>query len=181
MTDRFTDLSIDLETLGTVPGSVITQIGVAAFNADGHGPVFMDTFFVDPQSCIDLGMTVQWSTIKWWLQQSDAARSMFALAMGRKLEDALHQVNDFIRNFMQDGFTVWGYGATFDIALLECAYRAAKFAAPPWSYRQVACARTLCGAMQVERPKSAREHVGGEDAAAQAMLVQRCVAAGARP
>ena len=70
-----TDISFDLETLGVDPGCVITQIGACAFDVDD--PIAerqMFNTFVDPQSCLDLGMTIKWSTIKWWLVQPEAAR-----------------------------------------------------------------------------------------------------------
>lgn len=67
--------SLDLETMGTIPGSAIVAIGAVQFELDGKymlGRRFYRT--VDLASCIEAGLTVDGDTVMWWLGQSDAAR-----------------------------------------------------------------------------------------------------------
>lgn len=186
---QFSDLMIDLETLGTAPGSVITQIGLCAFNPRGSSSAAVreiqhELIHVNPQSCLDLGMTVSWSTIQWWLQQDEAARMTMARpAVFCGLPDALEQLDQFIIRSMAMGFFVWGNGSGFDVTLIEVAYRACNRAVP-WSYRNVRDQRTLvklapCAALQFPKPDVA--HDARADAIAQAEAVSLCIAAIERP
>lgn len=184
---QYTDLMIDLETLGTAPGSVITQIGLCAFNSrdPSEGAEFEGALIhVNPQSCLDLGMSVSWSTIQWWLQQDEAARMTMARpAVSCSLPDALEQLDQFILRSMAMGFFVWGNGSGFDVTLIEVAYRACNRAVP-WSYRNVRDQRTLvnlapCFSLKFPKPKVA--HDAREDAIAQALAVSLCIAAIEQP
>lgn len=61
-------IMIDVETLGTRPGSVVTNIGVCAFDieADGWADPGLE-IGLNPQEQIDLGFKVDWDTIRWWM------------------------------------------------------------------------------------------------------------------
>lgn len=60
------DVMIDLETLSTRADAVIAQIGVVGFNRHDRGAIRPGIQVrVDPQSCLDLGMKVDWSTLAW--------------------------------------------------------------------------------------------------------------------
>lgn len=173
--NRYTDLSIDLETLGTDPGSVITQIGLCAFSHN-HDVQSSINIWVDPQSCLDVGMKVSWSTIKWWMMQSDAARAQFVAPTVRAIGDALFQANEWIEERLDpDTMKVWGHGSCFDVVLLEDAYRRCNSVAP-WSYRNVRDLRTLVALAPpwIEKPKSETEHFAVDDARAQAHWIREC-------
>ncbi|POO54357.1 hypothetical protein CPJ18_02345 [Agrobacterium rosae] len=62
------DLMIDIETLGTAPGSVILSVGAVTFNAETGE--FGEGFYaaVEPQSAVDMGLTIDVSTLKWWME-----------------------------------------------------------------------------------------------------------------
>lgn len=62
-----TNIMLDLETLGTCPGSVILQIGAVRSNNGLERTITID-------SCLRAGLTVDGDTIGWWLRQSEAAR-----------------------------------------------------------------------------------------------------------
>lgn len=172
---RYNALSIDLETLGTAPGSIITQIGLCAFNDFGGELPPGHNIFVDPQSCIDREMTATWDTLRWWLQQSDDARNVLATTPGTDIKSALQLVRQYMDAHMTEHFTVWGYAANFDVTLLEAAFFLCSLPVP-WTYRQVRCARTLLAVTKgVDKPVSAREHVAAEDARAQAATVIECI------
>lgn len=181
---HFTDVSLDLETLGTKPGSVITQIGACAFNADepwwDSDTLLTQTYmsqqiFIDPNDCAKFGMQVEWDTIKWWMEQSEEARKALCTAVGVVgLFDALQDLTSFIRLHCRDDFRVWGYGANFDVVLLEDAFKRIN-RQPPWGYRQVMCGRTLV--RQVEgypRPAPRVAHIAEADAVAQAHWIADC-------
>jgi len=178
----FTDLSVDLETLGTEPGAVITQIGLAAFNSRPATQDIADTAItaqridVAPQSCLDAGMHVSWATIAWWLQQADEPRLEMARSKGQHIAVALSEVNNFIDGQMAEDFKIWGNGATFDIVLLEEAYRKVGLGVR-WGFRNVRDMRTLVAVTPEDKimwgvPITA--HDAMDDAKAQAETIRSC-------
>jgi len=81
----YSDLMIDLETLGVDHGSVITQIGLCAFNAgdDPDSPVESTSFCVDIAMSLNLGFKVQGNTILWWCGR--ATRPVPRLSIARRM------------------------------------------------------------------------------------------------
>jgi len=191
VTRPYTDLSVDLETLGTDPGAVVFQVGLCAFDARGpRDEVATALVRVHPQSLLDAGMTVSWDTIAWWLRQSDEARLAAAdVAEAVPLRLATHRATGFLREHFDFDFNgdpesearvecdVWGFGPTLDVALLEELYRRAR-APVPWDFRRVRCLRTLAAyAPEVPRPRPAIAHRADCDAEAQARWIRACVSA----
>ena len=179
---NFTDLSVDLETLGTEPGAVITQIGLAAFNArpnnEAEREIMGQLIHVDPQSCLNLGMHVSWSTISWWLTQDDEARKGMALAMGIPVSEALDLVDRTAQIGMVERFRVWGNGATFDVTLLNELYRI-SCRKVPWQFRDVRDMRTLVDITPEDKIKwgvAKVAHNAMHDAIAQAQTIRSCFA-----
>ena len=133
------DLMIDIETLGTAPGSVILSIGAIEFDANtgDYGREFYVS--IDPQSCIDVGMTMDFSTIKWWMDQSEKARSE-AFSGIVNVSVALDLLSDFVKSVGAD--RVWAKPPSFDHILTEAAYRICKKEIP-WHYKTPRDLRTL--------------------------------------
>ena len=74
-----THVSIDIETLGTAPGSVILTIGAVAFNRHGLIPErngILGTFYqrIDLDYSLRAGLTVDASTLRWWFSQPQATQ-----------------------------------------------------------------------------------------------------------
>lgn len=167
-------LMIDLETLSTSSTAAITQIGLAPFVLDrgdvARGGIRID---VDPQSCIDLGLAVDWPTMYWWLNQSDAARkSLPAPGKGLPLQDALRETSAYVQSLNAKRLFVWSNGATFDIPILAHAYRVSGLTAP-WRYDHARDTRTIqMLAPSAKRPQPKVKHDALQDARAQAVWVQ---------
>lgn len=130
---------IDLETWGTRPGSAITQIGAVRFTSKGITEEF--SVLVSLKSCMDAGLTVEPSTVLWWMKQADEARA------GMQESPATCSLDEALSLFV-DWFTrkpveaVWGNGAAFDNTLLVSAFEAVKLI-PPWDFRADRCYRTM--------------------------------------
>src|ERR1700685_2647763 len=64
-------IMLDLETLGTRPGSAIRSVGAAAFDLDGTDKPAGPTFYkkVKSMSCWVAGLTVDQDTLDWWSRQ----------------------------------------------------------------------------------------------------------------
>lgn len=150
----FNHVMLDLETLGTTPGSVIFAIGAVVFPSnvrlsDDWEPVTGFSIIIQRQSAIDAGLTEDSRTIAWWEKQDDAAYSALRIASAPPgsssalpIAVALH---DFADWFASLGAVagIWGNGAAFDLSLLAEAYRRCGFGSPPWNHRQERCYRTL--------------------------------------
>lgn len=129
---------VDLETLGNNSSSVIISIGAVAFDLDKN-ETFTDTFYsvIDPQSCVDVGLKMDVSTVMWWMKQSDGARKAFDKT-GNKLAGVLGAFS----MWYPEGAKFWGNGATFDNVILSNAYAACKIK-KPWGYADDRCYRTV--------------------------------------
>ena len=143
-------ISIDIETLGIKPGSVIASIGAVVFDPKAGVQTAEELLknsikiIIDIRSSIALGMGVSGDTISWWMQQSDAARNAtFNPKDKKELKSPSHAVESlrFFINKIEKPF-VWGNGANFDITLLESLMDEVNLSYP-WRYTKVRCLRTL--------------------------------------
>lgn len=161
------DLMIDIETLGTAPGSVILSIGAVAFDAETGE--FGGEFYVeiDPQDAARVGLTIDVSTVKWWTEQSaEAQKAAFGGHTG--LNAALLSLSAFVE--FQQPSRVWAKPPSFDIVLLESAYRAAQLTIP-WSYKTPRDCRTLFDLTGAVQPDVGTAHNALDDAKSQALGV----------
>lgn len=137
MTFKLADnnVMVDLETLGNGSHSVIISMGAVRFNETGLFDVFYRR--VDPQSCVDVGLRSDMSTIMWWMQQSDEARAAFK-EKGDHIADVLAE----FAVWMPRNACLWGNGATFDNVILSNAYKAVALP-QPWEFWNDRCYRTM--------------------------------------
>lgn len=131
-----TQVMLDLETFGTKPGSAIVSIGAVKFNDNE----ILDSFYerVDINSCITWGMTVDMSTILWWMGQPDEPRKEIIQA-GKPIGEVLFLFSRFVND---ENAEIWGNGSNFDNVLLSEAYRLNRITRP-WGYQGDRCYRTL--------------------------------------
>jgi exodeoxyribonuclease VIII len=158
-------IMLDLETMGTAPGSAVVQIGAVEFSIYKLGDPLLIT--ISLESCVAAGMRIDPSTVMWWMKQSEAARKSLALN-AVPIRDALQSFADYIG---KGKCCIWGDGAAFDNALLASAYRACRMALP-WPYSADRCFRTMKEVFPVERVVSEVEHNAASDAVAQAKQMQ---------
>jgi len=174
----FAEFSLDLETMNNVPNSPILSIGCVAFNSE-TGVIDIDNGFhmylsLDEQ--FRKGVMPSESTLLWWLNQSDAARS--------KQYDALRfspkaVLSDFISWMMKTiGDADWkeiqlyGNGSDFDVAIL--ANLMDKFDMKPcWPFWGARCLRTFKQGVGegLVLPEYGVAHDALDDAIKQAMVV----------
>ncbi len=158
------NLMIDLETMGTRPTSAIVSIGAVFFDERGLGEKFYCA--VNLESAMSYGLTVDGSTIMWWLKQSDEACK--ALDTKRTLDDALEDFTDYFLSFGGKDTNVWGNGSDFDNVLLSNAYRAVG-SQQPWSYWNNRCYRTMKSlAPSIKHERKGTHHNALDDAIYQA-------------
>lgn len=104
-----TKLMLDLETLSLKDTAAILSIGAVLFNNEE----IIDNFYVSVnlQSCIDKGMTIDESTLQFWLSQPEEARSI-AFEKGVSIEDAVESVTEwlYLDNRIDSIDEVWANG-----------------------------------------------------------------------
>lgn len=167
-------LMLDVETLSTATDAAVTQIAVVPFELDGSEvsePKL--NVRVDPQSCMDAGLRVDWSTVQWWMQQGREAQeaALPGPGVGVPLRTALELTEAYFRQFPRDT-KLWSNGASFDIPILDNAFRACNMQSP-WRYSAARDTRTLAMmALNVVRPAPEVQHDALSDAEAQALWVQ---------
>lgn len=168
---KYSDMMVDIETLGNGPRAAVIQIGLCPFNLETGeiGPRM--AYLVSP----DLRrFEADASTIAWWMQQNEAARLHVARCIdeGVSSAQALAHLNaHFAQHVDYDTVRVWALPPQFDLVILENVAR--EYGYPvPWKYNATRCLRTLetlSGATKEDRVKPEVEHDAGHDAQAQAM------------
>lgn len=172
-------IMVDVETLGVRPTSALLSIGAVEFNphSDRLGGKFY--YAIDPQECMDAGMTVDAGTILWWLKQSQEARDSISEGdYPRTFKGVLWKFSifcyDYPRQFPQKDIRLWCQGPSFDAVILENAYRACG-AKLPWAYNSPRDSRTIIEASGIDVtgiPFVGTPHHALHDAVHQAKVVQ---------
>jgi hypothetical protein len=158
---------VDLETLGTAVDSAFIEVGVVAFI--GSGEIATYSADVYPEG------SYSWETVRWWMEQTYNGTPPPGSAQPLSVERVLLEITDFMGKHGPVE-TVWSNGATFDIPILERAYRLRHFKLP-WSYKQPRDTRTLEDVcfqlgLSVPRPSPEHKHSALSDAKAQALWVR---------
>lgn len=141
VSETLNDLMIDLETLGTKVGSVITSIGAVQFDlrTGEVGKQFYQR--IDIQSSLNHGMKVDAGALKFWFEQPDHSR-LELTKDGMTLGEALYKFRVFLQELGTADLKVWGNSNRFDLGALESAYSAIKQEIP-WYFRNERDVRTL--------------------------------------
>ena len=141
---------IDLETFGTAKDSVILQLAAVQFSQDFHILAQFNEV-ISPESCQEAGLSIDLDTVMWWMTQSEEAKQKVVLQGARSpLKEALRRFHEWLPR----GTRVWGNGASFDLSILDTAYRKVGYQ-KPWSHLDERCYRTinsLVGRNHPERP-----------------------------
>lgn len=137
---------VDIETLGTKTGSVITQIGAVYFNrSTGElGEEMLVNVSID--DCLKNGLRVDGGAIKFWFEQPH--KDFLKAPVG--LSKALQLLRDF---YKRDTIT-WSH-ATFDMTqIAEAYYKLGQNC--PIPYRKMRDIRTLVDLANIEynKPKN---------------------------
>ena len=122
---------IDIETLGKAPDGAIIQVGVVQFEEKILRSYGFDVKPLPQQ-------TLDYSTVRWWMEQVKSG-----VAFPRRSVVSLeHLLTTVLPRLMVEPCEVWAKPPSFDLVMLEWAYRAIGVK-PPWSFRAHRCVRTL--------------------------------------
>lgn len=159
-------IMLDLETMGNGPNAAIIAIGAVAFDELGISSRFYKQASLS--SSVSLGLDCDPSTVMWWMQQSDEARSAFK--DNEKAEHICGVLAQFATWFCEvEGEEVWGNGAAFDNVILANAYRKNSIN-PPWKFWNDGCYRTIKSMHpDIELERVGTHHNALDDAESQAI------------
>lgn len=167
------DVMIDLETLATVPDAIVVSIGAIAFDIENG--VLGQTFYMAPSVSeqIENGRRLDPDTLKWWMNQSDAAKRVFN-EKSKPVANVLTTMTQWYKSIPAETkkIQVWGNGSSFDISIMEHIFRQLNIGIP-WGYSKVMDLRTFKRfvAKGVDVRKGGTNHNALDDAKSQAQYV----------
>ena len=138
---------LDLETMGKGPRAAIVAIGCVRIEQGAiTGSIYRR---VSLESSLQAGLQVDASTIIWWLQQSEEARSEVFIdqphARPENLASALFGLSEFMQMIPGEDPTnclLWGNGSSFDNVIVGNAFDACGIERP-WKFWNDRDLRTL--------------------------------------
>ena len=133
---------LDFETLGQSEDTVVISLGACFFDYEKGtiGDTFYMAFEIDDQ--LQKGRSITPDTLKWWFNQSSAAKKVF----NEKAKPTLEVLSTFVAWVQAHGsvskISPWGNGASFDISIIEHLFRQYKLKCP-WLFYNVLDLRTF--------------------------------------
>lgn len=140
------NVMIDIETLGLVPGSVILSIAAVAFDQVNDDVIFDASISVSDS--IDCEMEVDDKTVEWHREIGGHALK----ERDRHYRSLVDALCDFSWAVSSDDI-VWANSPSFDVVLIEAAYRTVDRPSP-FFYRNLRDLRTALAANPLFDPKS---------------------------
>ena len=111
---------VDIETLDTDSTAIVTNIGAVAFTFEDKG--ILSSFYkrLETDDQYARGRTLSPSTIRFWLQQSDAARREL-VEQGDSVKKVLKGFSDWCKEVGVG--SIWGNGNMFDNVILRSLFK----------------------------------------------------------
>jgi hypothetical protein len=144
----FGHIMVDLETLGTTPGSVILSAALVEFNPY-NGAIGRQYYTnIDLRDSMKQGFRVDPGTLMWWMQQEKEAQNKAfsykdVISCSQFLLNVQNFVNACVSNTNGAPPQLWSNSASFDLAMIR-SYYGRTSTETPWKYTLEMCVRTLC-------------------------------------
>ena len=157
---------VDIEGLGTGPDAAILTIAAQSFDPFGTG--YYDRHYyaritLESQE----NRRIQDDTLAWWATQSEAQAEAFAEDNRIPLDQAL---DELYRLAWQHDY-IWAQGPTYDINILEHAYKSYN-KTQPWQFYRIRDSRTVLS-LWPGRPVPPTSHHALEDTRKQINILQQ--------
>jgi hypothetical protein len=167
-----THAMIDIETLGTEPGSVVLSVGAVKFDPfNSIEPNNGKHWMLDVDAQTEKGRIVDESTLAWWGKQEQSIQDRAFSDVGRTDVDVF--MKD-LNGWLTGCEAIWCQGPQFDMVILEDLFKNFDHHMN-WFYWQVMDCRTLFKMMPADPRKAIQEnlHDAQADAHWQAVCVQQ--------
>lgn len=169
---EYPDLSVDIESLGIRPGSIVLSVGAVPFDVERG--LENDAFYrrISVMDSMVNGLVADRDTLDWWASQPREAWDCLAEVKEHRLREVFEELAAFVSHFCAPKCRVWMKGPSFDGVLLQEAALRARTGLP-WKYFQERCVRTICDHIaEPERPADNVKHDALSDAMHQARWVR---------
>jgi hypothetical protein len=157
---------IDIEGLGTGPDAAILTIAAQSFDPFGTGHYdrhYYARITLESQE----NRRIQDDTLAWWATQPEAQAEAFAEDNRIPLDQAL---DELYRLAWQHDY-IWAQGPTYDVNILEHAYKSYN-KTQPWQFYRIRDSRTVLS-LWPERPVPPTSHHALEDTRKQINILQQ--------
>ena len=161
---------IDLEGLATGPDTTILTIAAQAFDHFGNG-YYDKHYYARVTLESQENRVIDDGTIAWWATQPEHAREE---AFGEQDRIPLDQALDELGKLIWHSKMIWSQGPTYDMNILEHAYKSYGKALP-WKYYMVRDSRTVFS-LWPDLPIPPTSHHALEDCRRQIDLLQATLA-----
>jgi hypothetical protein len=157
---------IDIEGLGTGPDAAILTIAAQSFDPFGTGHYdrhYYARITLESQE----NRRIQDDTLAWWATQPEAQSEAFAEDNRIPLDQAL---DELYKLAWQHDY-IWAQGPTYDINILEHAYKSYN-KTQPWQFYRIRDSRTVLS-LWPGRPVPPTSHHALEDTRKQINILQQ--------
>ena len=167
-----THATIDIETLGTSPNTVVLTIGGIKFNPHEDDGLHSDFYYrLDADEQIEMGRTVDEKTLEWWEKQDEEVKNEALDPNNRvPVEETLRALNKWLVGVDK----IWCQGPVFDIGILENLYKQIGLH-HNWPFYIIRDSRTLFSLMDKDPRKEIdfAAHNALADAIVQSLCIQK--------
>ena len=157
---------IDIEGLGTGPDATILTIAAQSFDPFGTG-YYDRQYYARITLESQENRRIQDDTLAWWATQPEAQAEAFAEDNRVPLDQAL---DELYRLAWQHDY-IWAQGPTYDINILEHAYKSYN-KTQPWQFYRIRDSRTVLS-LWPDRPVPPTSHHALEDTRKQINILQQ--------
>ena len=129
---------LDIEGLATTPDTTILTIAAQSFDPFGTGYYEDRSFYTRVTLESQTDRAVNDETLQWWATQGEAMDEAFA-------EEDRIPLNDALAGLYKLAWThdyIWCQGPTYDITILEHAYRTRELK-QPWQFYKIRDSRSV--------------------------------------
>lgn len=171
---RYEHLSIDIETLGTRPGSIVLSVGLVPFTLNEPvNPENAEYWRISLVDSLIVGLQADRDTLDWWAKQTTEARAALEQGEVRTLASTGYRLEHVLATHCTEKCLVWMKGPSFDGVLLTAALEVAGRKVP-WKYWQERDVRTICDGVH-EPKREGTHHNAADDAVHQAVWVRQAL------
>ena len=136
------NLMIDIETLGRSNTSVIAQIAAVHFDPMTGKTGFSFVQEIDIEDCQRCGLTIDASTVLFWLQQTQEVKRSVFFNSKKGLKNTLLEFWGFLGNDKKNTF-LWANSPSFDLEILKNAFRKCGIEEEVWRFQNERDFRTI--------------------------------------
>ena len=158
MNEQYTNIMIDLETWGTIPGCAIRSIGAVTFGQNAIiAPFYVNVDLDSQRRC---GLHQDPETMSWWRSQTAEAQNAFSEQPHIHIVAALDRLWSYVERRDPKNVRVWCHGLSFDLPILKAAAHACGMPKEPWEFRNERDTRTIYGMLTPEQYESLPKYEG---------------------